>query len=774
MTNLSPEEVLKLLPVKYYVINKKTKKILQTNDENVKPGSTGYEILFNSNIPCTNPENKCKCETLTVCGEEIEFVTEHKGEKANRFIKTKMVLLTDDIVIASLTDVTERVNTENKLEINNQRIRDAEKLAKFGYWEYNLKENKMYSSEGAKSIYGLSKKDFTLDEIRHIALPTYHSQLNLALYSLIKNNTPYSIQFEIQRRNDEQIRRIHSIAEYNSEKETVFGVIHDITDTWTAQQKLKESENNLNLLFENMNSAFAFHEIITDKSGMPIDYRYLNVNTKFEEIIGVKREKILGKTLKEVFPDTDDSWIERYGKVALNGESTTFTAYWKLLDKHYQISAYSSKKGYFAVVFNDVTDQVNSGKVLHESLSDLNFTQDMAKIGNWKYDPAKNTSSWSQQADRIFEGMLVPGLPVHQSLEKFINTNQNGFLKLIDKAIHQGKSFNYVLKLHFPGGEKWVELICQPEENPGPKGYVIRGSIQDVSETKKTENELRQTNQLLRTLINNIPDAIYMKDLKLCKIIANKGDAINCGFKKVNEVLGKTDLEIFPESIAKKYQADDKKVIENNRSIINREELLPGNGDPRWILTTKIPLKDSDNKIIGLVGIGRDITDLKIHQLKLGLLQQTIEQIPLTVVITDIDGNIEYVNPGFTKSTGYTAEEAIGQNPRILQSGYHSKDYFVKIWETIRSGQNWYGEFNNKRKDGSLFWESVVIAPISNESGEIKNYVAVKEDITEKQQLIRELQIAKERAEESDRLKTLFLANMSHEIRTPLNGILGY
>lgn len=774
MTNLGPKEILESFPAKYYVINKDTKKILQTNDGKIDSGSTCHDYLFNKPTACTQRKNKCRCETLTYCGEEIEFVTEQRGEKASRFIKTKMVLVTDDTVIASLTDVTETINTEKKLEINNQRLHDAEKLAKFGYWEYNLLENKMYASEGAKSIYGWSKKEFTLEEIRQCAIPAYRAKLNLAFYNTIENNAPYNIQFEVQRMSDKETRRIHSIGEYNPDKQIVFGVIHDITDTWKAQRQLKESENNLNLLFENMNSAFAFHEIITDENGTPIDYRYLNVNTKFEEIIGVKRETILGKTFTEVFPGIDHSWIERYGKVALNGESISFTAHWELLDKHLQISAYSSRKGYFAEVFNDVSDIVKSEKALHESLSDLNFTQHIAKIGSWKYDPATKTPSWSKETDRIFEGALLPGLAINQSLEDLVNDNLSDFRKLIDEAIATGKSFDYVLKPRFPNEEKWLEIICQPEENRGPEGHTLRGSVQDITEAKKTENELRQTNQLLRTLINNIPDAIYMKDIGLRKIIANQGDAINCGFNEVDEILGKTDVELYPEDVAKAYMEDDKKVIEKNVPIINREELLPGNNNPRWILTSKIPLKDNDNKMVGLVGIGRDITDLKLHQLKLGLLQQTIEQIPLTVVITDTDGNIEYVNPGFTLSTGYTIEEAIGKNPRILQSGNHPKSYYTEIWETILSGKNWYGEFHNKRKDGSLFWESVVIAPICNESGEIKNFVAIKEDVTEKKQLIRELQVAKEQAEESDRLKTLFLANMSHEIRTPLNGILGF
>ena len=155
-------------------------------------------------------------------------------------------------------------------------------------------------------------------------------------------------------------------------------------------------------------------------------------------------------------------------------------------------------------------------------------------------------------------------------------------------------------------------------------------------------------------------------------------------------------------------------------------------------------------------------------------LSKATEQSPIIIQITNIAGTIEYVNPKFTEITGYTTDEVIGQNPRILKSGEHSKAFYQKLWDTVLSGKEWKGEFHNKKKNGELFWESALISPIYNDSGEITHLLAVKEDITEKKKILSELIRAKEKAEESDRLKTAFLQNMSHEIRTPLNGILGF
>ncbi|MBK7173142.1 MAG: PAS domain S-box protein [Bacteroidales bacterium] len=156
------------------------------------------------------------------------------------------------------------------------------------------------------------------------------------------------------------------------------------------------------------------------------------------------------------------------------------------------------------------------------------------------------------------------------------------------------------------------------------------------------------------------------------------------------------------------------------------------------------------------------------------ILSKAVVQSPVTIVITDLNGSIEYVNPKFTELTGYTLKEAFGKNPRILKSGEQSSDFYKELWDTISSGKEWHGEFHNKKKDGELFWESAIIAPIIDSNNKITHYVALKEDVTEKKRLLLELISAKDRAEHADKLKTSFLQNMSHEIRTPLNGILGF
>ena len=170
----------------------------------------------------------------------------------------------------------------------------------------------------------------------------------------------------------------------------------------------------------------------------------------------------------------------------------------------------------------------------------------------------------------------------------------------------------------------------------------------------------------------------------------------------------------------------------------------------------------------------KDQQSKKLVENELRKLSRAVEQSPNSIIITDTRGIIEYANPIVYKLTGYKNEDIIGKTPSIFSSGEKSKGEYAALWKTISSGKDWKGEFHNKKKNGELFWESANISPIKDEKGNITNYVGIKEDITESKKLTLELIKAKEKAEESDRLKTAFLHNISHEIRTPMNAIVGF
>ena len=157
--------------------------------------------------------------------------------------------------------------------------------------------------------------------------------------------------------------------------------------------------------------------------------------------------------------------------------------------------------------------------------------------------------------------------------------------------------------------------------------------------------------------------------------------------------------------------------------------------------------------------LAREIAERKTREAQLRTLTRAVEQAQASILISDQDGQVLYVNPYFSKITGYAKEDVIGQNPRVLKSGEHDADFYRRMWETLVSGQTWRGEIVNRNKAGELFWESAAISPIFDDEGQLVNYVAVKENISDRKAL--------------ERVKEDVEQMMRHDLKTPLNAIVG-
>ncbi len=238
------------------------------------------------------------------------------------------------------------------------------------------------------------------------------------------------------------------------------------------------------------------------------------------------------------------------------------------------------------------------------------------------------------------------------------------------------------------------------------------------------------------------------------------------------EYLGLTPSHLFQHDIA--YGRRIWHDFFNNGQLQTETHEKRVDGSDVYIFGDYKCLFDDKGRITGHFGVQIDITQRKLSEQQIKKLSEAVEQSPASVVITGLDGSIEYVNERFTQVTGYTFNEVKGKNPKILNGRVLSSSIYEELWKTISNGKLWKGELINRKKNGELYWESASISPIFSEEGKITHYVAVKEDISKKKEIEEELIKAKEIAENASKAKSEFLANMSHEIRTPLNGVIGF
>ena len=347
-----------------------------------------------------------------------------------------------------------------------------------------------------------------------------------------------------------------------------------------------------------------------------------------------------------------------------------------------------------------------------------------------------------------------------------------------DEIGHLAQSFNKMIdsisKAEKGLKESEAELRKHRDHLEELVGERTKELSEEIAERKRTEEALRESEAEYRLLVDNMPGIVYKGfadwsvafiDDKVETIIGYRAEEFNSRERKWSELIVEKDLQVAHEAFVKALKAD--------KSFIREYRVKTKGGETLWVSDRGTIVCNEKGEVDYVSGVFFDVTERKEAEEELRKLFRAMEQSPASVVITDREGTIEYVNPHFVEVTGYSAEEAIGQNPRILKSGKQSIEFYEELWQEILAGNVWRGEFHNRKKSGESYWESASISPILNAAGEITHFVAVKEDISERKRMEKELIQAKITADEANKAKGDFLANMSHEIRTPMNAVIG-
>lgn len=512
---------------------------------------------------------------------------------------------------------------------------------------------------------------------------------------------------------------------------------------------------------------------IFDSEGTILDYRA----SVFSELY-VPPEAFIGKKISKVLPSYINTVFMDKIKVAI--EDKKFSSFFYDLEMptglmHYECRLNGVQGTDLAIaVIRNVTEEQEAIRALEESeqryrklLEDAPFPVIVIRIedGNFRY------LNLRAQKQLGFEKETGIGLCVN---DFYIHSHERAHFSEIFRR--QGFVSDFEIQLINGKKEPFFALISASSVDfEGVPCALL--SINDITERKEAELALKREKLILKEQ-NELVDLMFeqtRESVALYNPVSKKFTSFN---SSAYNKLGYTKDEFFQIQIESLQTVLTHSDIAN---ILERAQLGEHiryetnhkckNGDLQEALVTVSKILHNDQPYVCF--IWTDVTDENRQTKKLKALSSAVDQSPLSIVITDLNGVIEYANPAFEILTGYAQAESIGLRMKVLKSGLSSEEVYKDFWKTISTGRVWKGEWINKRKDGSLYHEYETITPINNHKGQMINYLAIKEDITNQKQAEKE-RIDREVTEAANRAKNSFLSRMSQEIRTPLNAVIGF
>jgi hypothetical protein len=596
---------------------------------------------------------------------------------------------------------------------------------------------------------------------------------------------------------------VMSAKQFNNVAKMLFAFVNELSEKAYNHLQLKlqisEREKSAEVL---QKSEARFHNLMQDVQSISVQGYGADGTVKYwndasARLYGFTAQEAIGRNMLELIvpPEMQDMVRQDILKMAETGLPVAASELLRLRKDGTCISVFSNltlvqvpgKEQDFFCLDIDLTKNKLAEEALRKSEEQFSLAMEATNNGLWDWDVDSARIYYSPKYFTVLGYEPFEFANTIESWHNLIHADDKEYAFTANEACINNTSpkinVEYRMKAK-DGSWHWMLGRGKAVERDG-NGKALRmiGTLEDITLRKLTDETLHNERLLLRTLIDNIPDSIYSKDLACRKTLVNLTEVRYMGAESEAAVLGKDDFDFYPAELAEKFFADDQSVILSGKPVLNREEyILDENKQKRWLLSSKLPLCDKNDKVIGLVGIGRDITDrkraeetLQESELKFRLIAENTSD---GILIIGADTRIQYASPSYFKQLGYSEAEAMNRDAEAIYSIIHIDDrdeLLERIFKSIelKKDELTYS-YRARHKDGHYIWrEDNAKFNYDSQGNHLNTYLNCR-DITERKKAEKELIKAKEKAEESDRLKSAFLANMSHEIRTPMNGILGF
>ena len=584
-------------------------------------------------------------------------------------------------IIDNFRDVTEKINAEQKLKEAQSLLEKAQEVGNIGHWvsDPGIEKGSISWSRQTYRIFGSSESQFdgTTQGFFKLVHPEDLESVKQAAKDAFANVRPYNLDHRILLP-DKTVRWVHQQAEVTFDEsgapQLMVGVVQDITEQKEAELALQQSEEKYRVIFESSPLPKWIYEEKTQ--------RFLEVNQSAIQQYGFSAEEFMQMTIDQLKLPEELEQIRKHVATFRGQEGVLRFGQWTHRKKNGELITvetighrliYNDKKA-MMILARDVTDEARHQLEIQQSNERFVYASKATSDAIWDWDVEANKIFWGDGYRTLF-GYPLKNHYVEESLwaTKIHPDDFDRIWQTIVEARKNKDQHTWSGEYRFQRADgsyahvKEKAIILRSE-----KGKPIRmiGALQDITEAKIAEERLIEERNMLRAIIDNIPDHIFVKNRKLEQVVSNKAlytEVFN--LKSEAEMLGKTMLDFFEPGIAKMYEKDDRLVIKTGKSVIDKQEFtVDRQGKKMFLSTTKVPLKNYKGEIIGLVGIARNITE-KYHkdlefQRFTERLNNILESISDPFFALNKDWQYIYMNSAAEQQMGYGKGELIGKDVR--------------------------------------------------------------------------------------------------------------